>query len=106
MRCLSFLFNHYLSPLIYSVCFGSGARSLPFRRNRREKRNLRKPSRKPGRPPAEASDTKPAEATSSPEAKPTLYFYRIKQFAVRVSSRQFIVTKKSWRGWIMVAALA
>jgi hypothetical protein len=32
-------------------------------------------------PPAEASDTKPAEATTSTEAKPTIYFYRIKQFA-------------------------
>lgn len=32
-------------------------------------------------PPAEAADTKPAEATSSTEAKPTIYFYRIKQFA-------------------------
>ncbi len=33
-------------------------------------------------PPAEASETKPAEATPiSTEAKPTIYFYRIKQFA-------------------------
>lgn len=32
--------------------------------------------------PAEASETQPAEATpSSTEAKPTIYFYRIKQFA-------------------------